>query len=58
MKLIFHSENGGSKMFINIERDYDKTLKQQIKEGTSQGWEYMGCFGNCYSKVLKFLKLN
>ena len=45
-------------MFVNIERDYSKTLKQQIKEGTSQGWEYMGCFGSCQNRILKFLKLN
>ena len=43
-------------MFINIKRDYDKTLKEQIKEGTSKGWEYIGCFGSCYDRILKFIK--
>lgn len=42
-------------MFKNIDRDYDKTLKEQIKEGTDKGWEYMGCFGNTQNRILKFL---
>ena len=41
-------------MFHNIKRDYDKTLKEQIKEGTSKGWVYIGVFGRGTSAILKF----
>lgn len=44
------------KMFHNIKRDYNKTLKEQIKEGTSKGWEYIGVFGSGNNAVLKFLE--
>lgn len=43
-------------MFHNIKRDYEKTLKEQIKWGTSKGWEYIGVFGSGNSAVLKFLE--
>jgi len=42
-------------MFYNIPRDYNKTLKEQIKEGTSQGWTYIGCFGRTGNAILKFI---
>ena len=41
-------------MFHNIKRDYDKTLKEQIKEGTSKGWIYIGVFGRGANAILKF----
>lgn len=41
-------------MFHNIKRDYDKTLKEQIREGTSKGWVYIGTFGRGASAILKF----
>lgn len=42
-------------MFKNIDRDFNKTLRSQIKEGTDKGWQYMGCCGSSYNRVLKFL---
>ena len=45
-------------MFINIKRDFTKTLKQQIKEGINNGWEYIGVFGTGEKSVLKFLDKN
>ena len=42
-------------MFHNIKRDYDKTLKEQIKEGTSKGWVYIGVFGRGENAILKFI---
>ena len=43
-------------MFHNVKRDYNKTLRQQIKEGTSQGWEYIGVFGRGDNAILKFIE--
>ena len=45
-------------MFINIKRDFTKPLKQQIKEGSNNGWEYIGVFGTGENSVLKFLDKN
>ena len=41
-------------MFHNVKRDYDKSLKEQIKEGTSKGWVYIGVFGRGTNEILKF----
>lgn len=41
---------------LRIKRDYDKTLKDQIKEGTAQGYKYIGVFGRGPSAVLIFYK--
>ena len=43
-------------MFHNIKRDYEKSLKQQIKEGESNGWEYIGVFGRGANAILKFIE--
>ena len=42
-------------MFHNLKRDFSKTLKQQIKEGTSKGWTYIGVFGRGENAILKFI---
>lgn len=42
-------------MFHNLKRDFSKTLKQQIKEGTSKGWIYIGVFGRGENAILKFI---
>lgn len=41
-------------MLHSIKRDYNKTLKEQIKEGTSKGWTYIGVFGRGDHAILKF----
>lgn len=41
--------------FENVKRDYNKTLKQQVKEGEKKGYQYLGCFGRCDKAVLKFI---
>lgn len=46
---------GGFIMFHNLKRDFSKTLKQQIKEGTSKGWTYIGVFGRGENAILKFI---
>ena len=43
-------------MIHNIERDYNKPLKQQIREGEKHGWTYIGCFGRSGNAVLKFIE--
>ena len=43
-------------MFHNLKRDFSKTLKQQIKEGTSKGWTYIGVFGRGENAILKFIR--
>ena len=42
-------------MFHNLKRDFSKTLKQRIKEGTSKGWTYIGVFGRGENAILKFI---
>ena len=42
-------------MFHNLKRDFSKTLKQQIKDGTSKGWTYIGVFGRGENAILKFI---
>ena len=53
--IIIKNLKGGFVMFHNLKRDFSKTLKQQIKEGTSKGWTYIGVFGRGENAILKFI---
>lgn len=52
----YNRRQEGEKMIHNIPRDYNRPLKEQIKEGTAQGWLYIGCFGRTGDAVLKFVE--
>ena len=42
-------------MFHNLKRHLSQTVNQQIKEGTSKGWTYIGVFGRGENAILKFI---
>lgn len=46
----------GVRMILNIPRDYDVPLKQQVKQYTDKGYTYIGCFGRTGNAILKFVE--